>query len=59
MTIRREGSKMQFIDLKKQYNEIKEDVNRRIDNVLEHQHFIMGSEIEEMEQRLAKFTGRK
>lgn len=50
---------MQFIDLKKQYNEIKEDVNRRIDNVLEHQHFIMGSEIEEMEQRLAKFTGRK
>ena len=48
MTIRREGSKMQFIDLKKQYNEIKEDVNRRIDNVLEHQHFIMGSEIEEM-----------
>lgn len=50
---------MQFIDLKKQYNVIKEDVNRRMNCVLEHQHFIMGSEIEEMEQKLADFTGRK
>ena len=50
---------MQFIDLKKQYFEIKEDVNNRINNVLEHQHFIMGPEITEMERKLAEFTGRK
>lgn len=50
---------MQFIDLKKQYNVIKDDVNKRINNVLEHQRFIMGPEIEEMEHKLADFTGRK
>lgn len=50
---------MQFIDLKKQYETIKEDVDSRIQNVLQHQRFIMGPEIEEMETKLAKYVGRK
>lgn len=50
---------MQFIDLKKQYNRIEADVNKRIHDVLEHQRFIMGPEIEEMERKLAEYTGRK
>lgn len=50
---------MQFIDLKKQYYTIKEDVNNRMNKVLEHQRFIMGPEITEMEQKLSEFTGRK
>ena len=50
---------MQFIDLKKQYETMKDDVNARLHRVLEHQQFIMGPEIEEMERRLAEFTGRK
>lgn len=50
---------MQFIDLNQQYHKIKEDMNGRIHKVLEHQHFIMGPEIQEMEKKLAEFTGRK
>lgn len=55
----KEGIIMQFIDLKRQYNTIKEDVDNRIKNVMEHQRFIMGPEVEEMEQKLAAYTGRK
>lgn len=50
---------MQFIDLNQQYRKIEEDMNGRIHKVLEHQHFIMGPEIQEMEKKLAAFTGRK
>nr|WP_106790205.1 DegT/DnrJ/EryC1/StrS family aminotransferase [Massilistercora timonensis] len=50
---------MQFIDLERQYNTIKEDVDYRIRKVLEHQKYIMGPEVEEMERELAAYTGRK
>lgn len=50
---------MQFIDLKKQYHLLEADMNKRIFQVLEHQHFIMGPEIQKMEEKLAEFTGRK
>lgn len=50
---------MQFIDLKTQYQKIKKSVDENIHNVLNHNKYIMGPEIEEMEKRLAKFAGTK
>lgn len=50
---------MNFIDLGRQYEVIKDKVNARIMNILESQRFIMGPEIEELEEALAKFVGRK
>lgn len=46
-----------FIDLKQQYNQIKESVTQRIQNVLEHSQFIMGPEVKELEDKLAQFVG--
>lgn len=48
-----------FIDLKAQYRRIKEDVNTRMQKVLEHGEFIMGPEVAELERALAVFTGAK
>lgn len=50
---------MQFIDLKSQFERIEPDVCSRIDAVLRSQHYIMGPEIAELEQRLAGYTGVK
>ncbi|WP_243545171.1 DegT/DnrJ/EryC1/StrS family aminotransferase [Pseudodesulfovibrio tunisiensis] len=46
-----------FIDLKTQYKEIKDEVQKGIDNVLEHGAYIMGPEITELEEKLADFCG--
>lgn len=48
---------MQFIDLKTQYNDLREDVNNRIQVVLDHGQYIMGPEIDELEKILASRTG--
>ena len=48
---------MKFIDLKAQYTGIQDDVNRRIQRVLEHGQYINGPEIKELEARLAEFVG--
>ncbi|MBL3526133.1 MAG: DegT/DnrJ/EryC1/StrS family aminotransferase [gamma proteobacterium endosymbiont of Lamellibrachia anaximandri] len=48
---------MQFIDLKAQYRFIQEDVNRRIQTVLEHGRYIMGPEVTELEEALAAYVG--
>lgn len=50
---------MQFIDLQRQYDRIKEDMDRRIQKVIDEKRFIMGPEIAEIEEKLAKFVGRK
>lgn len=50
---------MNFIDLGRQYEVIKEEIASRIKNVIETQHFIMGPEVTELERELTKFTGRK
>jgi len=48
-----------FIDLKAQYQALKEPINKRIQTVLEHGQFIMGPEMEELERKLNEFTGTK
>ena len=50
---------MEFIDLKKQYNRLSGDIQKRIDDVLKHGQYIMGPEIEELEKKLSKFVGSK
>ena len=48
---------MQFIDLQAQYQRIKPDVDARIHAVLDHGRYIMGPEVEALEQRLAEYVG--
>lgn len=50
---------MQFIDLKAQYETIKDKVQMRINNVLEHGMYINGPEIKEFEEKLAAYVGCK
>jgi UDP-2-acetamido-2-deoxy-ribo-hexuluronate aminotransferase len=44
------NTKMDFIDLKTQYQLIKEKIHQRMFNVLEHGQYIMGEEIFELEK---------
>ncbi|NEX19459.1 DegT/DnrJ/EryC1/StrS family aminotransferase [Thiorhodococcus mannitoliphagus] len=50
---------MQFIDLKAQYGRIESEVKARIEAVLSHGQFIMGPEVNELEERLADFVGAR
>lgn len=50
---------MQFIDLKKQYLFIDEDVKKRLEAVLEHGLYIMGPEVAELETTLAEYVNAK
>lgn len=51
--------KMPFIDLKAQFRTIEDDIRKRIDGVLEHGQYIMGPEVHELNEKLAKFAGVK
>jgi len=46
-----------FIDLKSQYERVQTQVTKRIHDVLESGHYIMGPEVKEMEDLLAKYVG--
>jgi UDP-2-acetamido-2-deoxy-ribo-hexuluronate aminotransferase len=48
-----------FIDLKTQYQALKPQIQERINRVLEHGQYIMGPEVQELEEKLAIFTGTK
>lgn len=48
---------MDFIDLKTQYNMLRKSINERIQTVLDHGQYIMGPEVEELEERLTEYTG--
>lgn len=50
---------MNFIDLKAQYKTIEEDVNKRIQTVLNHGQYILGPEVKELEEGLADYVGVK
>jgi UDP-2-acetamido-2-deoxy-ribo-hexuluronate aminotransferase len=50
---------MDFIDLKTQYRHLRESVNARIQKVLDHGQYILGPEVDELEQRLAEYVGSK
>lgn len=48
-----------FIDLKKQYSLIENDVLAGIKRVLDSGHYILGSEVAELEKQLAEYAGTK
>lgn len=47
---------MEFIDLKTQQNRIRDKIEARIKQVLDHGQYIMGPEVRELEQKLADFV---
>lgn len=51
--------KVPFLDLKRQYESIKDEINDAIQTVLESQQFILGQEVEEFERRMAKYCNVK
>lgn len=50
---------MQFIDLAAQQARIREKINARIAAVLDHGAYILGPEVDELEENLAAFCGTK
>lgn len=51
--------KIPLLDLKAQYLTIKEEIKAAVDEVLESQHFILGQKVEELESKIAAYTGTK
>jgi UDP-2-acetamido-2-deoxy-ribo-hexuluronate aminotransferase len=50
---------MEFIDLKHQYRRYQTEIDARVQQVMDHGHFIMGPEIAELETALAGYVGVK
>ncbi len=48
---------MDFIDLKTQQARIRERIDRRIAAVLDHGRYLLGPEVDELEEKLADFVG--
>lgn len=46
-----------LLDLDAQYQTIKDEIRQAIDGVLDHQRFIMGPEVKELEARVADYCG--
>nr|WP_243687930.1 aminotransferase class I/II-fold pyridoxal phosphate-dependent enzyme [Methanobacterium formicicum] len=46
-----------FLDLKRQYLPIKEEIDEAIQRVVDSQNFILGSEVKNFEENLAKYCG--
>jgi UDP-2-acetamido-2-deoxy-ribo-hexuluronate aminotransferase len=50
---------MQFIDLKSQQDLIRNKIDKKIQDVLNHGRYIMGPEVQQLENELAKYVGVK
>lgn len=50
---------MEFIDLKTQYQRLKAEIDAGIQRVLDHGQYILGPEVDELEEKLAAYTGSK
>lgn len=50
---------MQFRDLKKQYEELKPEIDAGIQEVINSTSFILGKPVTELENKLAEYVGRK
>lgn len=54
-----QGSPLQFIDLRSQYEALRGSIEARMQRVLEHGQYILGPEVAELETRLAAFIGTR
>lgn len=52
-----ENEPIAFVDLKAQYELLKQSIDARIAGVLEHGRFILGPEVQEFEEALATYAG--
>ena len=50
---------IQLVDLKSQYANIKDDINKAISEVLESQYFILGPKVSELEKLIAEYCHTK
>ena len=50
---------MEFRDLKKQYQILKSDIDKKIESVCSSAHYISGPEVKDLEQQLAEYVGVK
>lgn len=50
---------MEFIDLKSQYQRLKQEIDAGIQRVLDHGQYILGPEVAELEEKLAAYAGSK
>ncbi len=50
---------MEFIDLQAQYRRYQAEIDARMQRVLQHGRYIMGPEVLELEEALARYTGVK
>lgn len=50
---------MEFIDLKEQYLRLKSEIDENISRVLTHGKYILGPEVDQLEDSLKRFTGAK
>jgi len=48
---------MKFVDLERQYNAYKQEIDTAISKVIKSTRFVMGPEVEELESTLANFVG--
>jgi dTDP-4-amino-4,6-dideoxygalactose transaminase len=51
--------KVPLLDLKAQYVPIRDEIRAAIDRVCDSQHFILGPEVQALEEEIAKFCGAK
>ena len=50
---------MKFLDLEKQQRRIRQSLEKRLNNILDHGAYIMGPEVDELEEKLADYCGVK
>lgn len=53
------GSSIPFIDLQAQRRRLGDRLGKVVDRVLAHGRFVLGPEVEELEARLAAFSGAR
>ena len=49
--------KVPLLDLKAQYQTIRDEIKEAVDEVLESQHFILGPKVEALEEAVAPYCG--
>jgi dTDP-4-amino-4,6-dideoxygalactose transaminase len=59
MTPSQSPNKVPLLDLQAQYATIREDVRRAVDRVFDSQHFILGAEVQALEEELARYSQTK